>query len=64
MIDEILNRYLSRKFIAFIIATLLLVFKIIDVNAWLIVLSIYLGIEGIPDAIVRVIEANKKSSTN
>jgi hypothetical protein len=54
MLDDLINRYLSRKFFVFMIATILLFFRIIDQSTWLIISGTYIGTEGIID-LTRVI---------
>jgi len=59
MLDDLINRYLSRKFFVFVIATILLILKIIDQNAWLIISGAYIGTEGIIDLTKIVMNKNQ-----
>ncbi|MFZ8855895.1 MAG: hypothetical protein ACO2OX_04560 [Candidatus Nanopusillus sp.] len=58
MLDKLINRYLSRKFFIFMIATILLILKIIDQNIWLIITTAYMGAEGIIDLTRVMINKN------
>lgn len=44
-IDRILSKWISRKLLVFLIATIYLAFKLITSTDWLIITSIYLGTE-------------------
>jgi hypothetical protein len=48
-IKLIVNKFTSRKFLAFGISTILLCVGVIDPTTWMIVTSAFMGIEGILD---------------
>jgi hypothetical protein len=59
MLDDLINRYLSRKFFVFVIATVLLILKVIDQNTWLIISGTYIGTEGVLDLMKVVMNKNQ-----
>lgn len=48
-----MKKYLSRKFLVFVIATLLVVFEKITDWTWLVVAIVYLGLESYLDVLRR-----------
>jgi len=53
MLNNLIDKFLSKKLLVWIISTILLYFKIIDQNIWLYLTLTYLGIEGLLDTIIR-----------
>lgn len=51
MVGNYIDKFFSRKFFAFLIATLLLIFKVIDAQTWLIIVCAYIGVQGLVDII-------------
>ena len=51
MLGNYIDKFFSRKFFAFLAATILLIFKVIDQQTWLIIISVYIGTQGIVDMI-------------
>ena len=55
IIDRLSERLISRKFLAWITATLLLAFTSnLDANNWVIVTSIYIGGQTVIDAVAKL----------
>ena len=49
ILDNITLKYISRKFLVFIIGTLLALFGSLDSHDWVVVSSIYIGSQAIVD---------------
>ena len=45
------SKFFSRKLLVFAIATVLLVLKYIDENSWLVLASVYVGVQMAQDAV-------------
>ena len=56
-IDRLVNKWISRKLLVFIIATIALFTKFITSSDWLIVSSIYLGTETTINIIAQYLKA-------
>lgn len=54
IIDNFLQRLLSRKLIVFIISSIGLFYSNIESSDWVIIAAIYLGVEGGADIIERI----------
>jgi hypothetical protein len=54
----LLDRLTSRKFQVFVLATVLLLFKVISEQTWLVIALAYISAEGISDAITRATTRN------
>ena len=53
-IDEILNRYVSRKLMVFVVASLGLFSQTLTSSDWVIIAGIYIGTQGAIDAIAKL----------
>lgn len=56
-IDRFLNKWVSRKLTVFVLASVALFNGYITGSEWIIISSIYLGIEGTADVIERLFKA-------
>jgi len=53
-IDAILNRYVSRKLMVFVVASLGLFSQTLTSSDWVIIAGIYIGTQGAIDAIAKL----------
>ena len=53
-IDAILNRYVSRKLMVFVVASFGLFSQTLTSSDWVIIASIYIGTQGAIDAIAKL----------
>jgi hypothetical protein len=53
-IDQILNRYVSRKLMVFIVASFGLFSQTLTSSDWVIIAGIYIGTQGVIDAIAKL----------
>lgn len=53
-IDILLNKWISRKLLVFLIATIGLFFKLINSTDWVIISTAYISIEGFTNIVERV----------
>jgi len=56
-IDRFINKWVSRKLTVFVLASVALFNGYISGSEWIIISSIYLGIEGTADVIERLFKA-------
>jgi len=49
ILDNITQKYISRKFLVFVVGTLLCLFSNLDSHDWVIVSSIYIGSQAVVD---------------
>jgi hypothetical protein len=57
MLERLLEKLASRKFWVFVLASILLFFKVIDQNIWFKIALFWMGVEGIYDIIREGIRA-------
>jgi len=53
-IDQILNKWLSRKLLVFVISAAALFTGKVDGDSWVIIAAAYIGTEGVIDAVTRL----------
>ena len=53
-IDQILNRYVSRKLMVFVVASFGLFSGTLTSSDWVIIAGIYIGTQGVIDAIAKL----------
>lgn len=53
-IDAILNNYLSRKLLVFLIASIGLFLGMLNSNDWVTIASVYIGAQGVIDAVCKL----------
>jgi hypothetical protein len=53
-IDKILKRRISKKLFVFLIATALVYFEQIESADWLIIATVYIGTQGVIDAVSKL----------
>ena len=53
-IDQILNRYVSRKLMVFVVASFGLFSHTLTSSDWVIIAGIYIGTQGVIDAIAKL----------
>jgi hypothetical protein len=53
-IDQILNRYVSRKLMVFVVASFGLFSQTLTSSDWVIIAGIYIGTQGVIDAIAKL----------
>ena len=58
IIDKILNSWLSKKLFVFIIATLLALFGDLTSGDWVTIATVYIGTQGIIDAVSKLKQNN------
>tara|TARA_B110000503_G_C6947864_1_gene329764 strand:+ start:526 stop:708 length:183 start_codon:yes stop_codon:yes gene_type:complete len=58
ILDNITQKYISRKFLVFLIGTALAIFGNLTSNDWVIVSSIYIGSQAIVD-LAKIYRGNK-----
>jgi len=55
-IDQILNRYMSRKLMVFVVASLGLFWGALTSSDWITVATVYIGTQGAIDAVTKLRE--------
>lgn len=53
-VDQILNKWLSRKLLVFLISAAALFTGKVDGDSWVIIAASYIGTEGVIDAVTRL----------
>jgi len=53
-IDEILNRYVSRKLMVFVIASIGLFTTVLTSSDWVTIAAVYIGTQGAIDAVAKI----------
>lgn len=57
-LDQILNRYVSRKLMVFVVASFGLFSGTLTSSDWVIIAAVYIGTQGVIDAISRMKQLN------
>ena len=57
-LDQILNRYVSRKLMVFVVASFGLFSGTLTSSDWVIIAAVYIGTQGVIDAISRLKQLN------
>ncbi len=53
-IDTILKKYVSRKLMVFVVATILTLFGDLTSNDWVTIATVYIGTQGVIDAVSKI----------
>lgn len=53
-VDRILNKRISKKLMVFAVATALTVFNYLDAENWVTIATIYIGTQGVIDAVAKL----------
>ncbi len=53
-IDTILKKYVSRKLMVFVVATILTLFGDLNSNDWVTIATVYIGTQGVIDAVSKI----------
>lgn len=50
--DKYLNKFISRKLFTLILATILLLYGVLDASTWATIACVYIGTEGVRDSVI------------
>lgn len=64
MIEKVIVKFFSRKFLIWVIGTILLTLRLITDEIWLLLSIFYVGSEGLADLVVRYELAKQKRNQN
>ena len=62
-LDRVLNRFISRKLLVWVVATILMYTAKIESGDWVLISMIYLGSQGVLDIVERIYKIKNTTTT-
>jgi hypothetical protein len=62
-LDRVLNRFISRKLLVWVVATILMYTAKIESGDWILISMVYLGSQGVLDIVERIYKIKNTTTT-
>jgi hypothetical protein len=62
-LDKVLNKFISRKLLVWLVATVLMYTAKIESSDWILISMVYLGSQGVLDIVERIYKARTTTTT-